>query len=505
MLFALGFLTGIAVQDGEISSVDAARRLQVTHSLWTSEPPVKDGDYPGFGVVGRDGEIHAWYGIGQSLVMLPADVVGSLLVGQTTPDAATLAGRIKQAFVAYATFPLLTAGCVLLGYSVLLQLGLGLKASALGAMGMLFGTTLLQWTQIEQENSLTLLCFLCTLYACLRWLSTGRCAWIAIAGCAAGFVLLVRVTTVLETAAVGGFVLMMLFLPKIAGSSPNPIARRQWLLAGGIFAAVFSVFVFADRSYQWLRFGSWTNTYIGVHQQQNPSFYAGGDWWQGLWRLLFSPMDSVFWMEPGLWLFALLLLFSFQKVPQSVRYLGICCLLALGVLVAFYAPYPFCAGGSSWGSRYTTTPVIVLGLLGFGLAAQLWKQLPGRLRLPSAIIVALAVMWQVGSVLHWYVLEEIQFEDWGREYFLVGQRWMNSLTLLFSDFSSSSLMTPRLSDRLLRFNFTPFHVRAELGEGLGTVALLAWALLLAVLLALVIAIWRTASKHETSGGLTDAP
>jgi hypothetical protein len=83
MLFVLGLLTGFVVEDGELSSIDTARRLQVTHSLWTSEPPVKDGDYPEFGVVGRDGEIHAWYGVGQSFMMLPADMIGSLLVGRS--------------------------------------------------------------------------------------------------------------------------------------------------------------------------------------------------------------------------------------------------------------------------------------------------------------------------------------------------------------------------------------------------------------------------------------
>lgn len=498
MLFALGLLTGFVVQDGEISSVDASFRLQVTRSLWTAEPPVKDGVYPGFGVIGRDGQIHAWYGIGQSLVMLPADILGSSLLGQTTPDARSLNGRIKHAFLVYATFPLLAAGCVVLGYAVLLQLGLGLKASAVGAMGMLFGTTLLQWTQIEQENSLTLLCFLGTLYACLRWLSTGRLVFMGMAGCTAGFALLTRLPTIFETAAVGMLILTMLFVPAAGGRPVDPRARRDWLKAGGIFAAVFSIFVLSDRVYHWWRFDSWTGTYIGLHREQDPEFYAGGDWWDGFWGLLFSPFDSALWMEPGVWLFALLLLLRFRNVPHIVRYLGLYCLLLLGVLIAFYAPYPFYAGGSSWGSRYTTTPVIVLGLLGFGLAAQLWNKLPGFIRLPSAIIVALALLWQIGSVLHWYVLEEIQREDWGREYFLVGQRWMNSLTLLFGDFSSSSLMTPRLSDRLLRFNFTPFHVRAELGEGPGALALLIWASLLAVMLALVITVWRTASKNEIS-------
>ncbi len=323
MLFVLGLLTGFAVEDGDISSIDSARRLQVTHSLWTSEPPVRADDYPAFGIVGKDGVIHAWYGIGQSLVMLPADLAGSLLVGQATPDAASLAGRIKHAFVVYATFPLLTAGCVVLGYAILLQLGVSLKGAALGAMGMLFGTTLLQWTQVNQENSLTLLCFLGTLYACLRWLATGHLCYMFLAGGAAGMALLTRLPTVFETAAVGIFVLGCLFLVRAESPQVRPDAKTGWLGAGGVFAGVVALFVALERAYQWWRFGSWTNTYIGVHEQQDPSWYAGGEWWQGVWTLLFSPHDSVLWMDPGVLLFVLLLVFFFSRISQGVKALAI--------------------------------------------------------------------------------------------------------------------------------------------------------------------------------------
>src|SRR5262252_2063530 len=79
LLGAAAFLGAFVVQSGDLGSADTARRLQTTHSFWTSAPAVLPGDYPEFGLRGRGGKIYAWYGIGQSLLMLPADMVGSAL------------------------------------------------------------------------------------------------------------------------------------------------------------------------------------------------------------------------------------------------------------------------------------------------------------------------------------------------------------------------------------------------------------------------------------------
>src|ERR1700691_1038039 len=68
-------LTALLVQSGDLGSIDTTRRLQTTHSFWTSAPPVNSGDYPTFGLVGRNGRIYSWYGIGQSALMLPSDIL----------------------------------------------------------------------------------------------------------------------------------------------------------------------------------------------------------------------------------------------------------------------------------------------------------------------------------------------------------------------------------------------------------------------------------------------
>src|ERR1700733_1825299 len=77
LLLLVTALFTFLIQSGELGTSDTAHRLQVTHSLWTGEPQVFPYEYPDFGLRGRDGKLYASYGIGQSLLMLPADLAGT--------------------------------------------------------------------------------------------------------------------------------------------------------------------------------------------------------------------------------------------------------------------------------------------------------------------------------------------------------------------------------------------------------------------------------------------
>src|SRR5271156_2963756 len=78
MLLAIAAaLIAFVVQSGELGSADTMHRLQSAHAFWTAEPPVFPQEFPEFGVHGKGGKLQSWYGIGQSLLLLPADVVGT--------------------------------------------------------------------------------------------------------------------------------------------------------------------------------------------------------------------------------------------------------------------------------------------------------------------------------------------------------------------------------------------------------------------------------------------
>jgi len=81
-LFLLALAAGLiafVVQSGELGTADTQHRLNATHALWTSSPPVFPDEYPEFGVHGRGGKLQTWYGIGQSLLMLPQDMIGTAI------------------------------------------------------------------------------------------------------------------------------------------------------------------------------------------------------------------------------------------------------------------------------------------------------------------------------------------------------------------------------------------------------------------------------------------
>src|SRR5260370_30545016 len=70
-------LLAFVVQSGELGTADTMHRLQTTHWLWTSQPQLFPNEYPEFGLHGRGGRLYSWYGIGQSLLMLAADLLGT--------------------------------------------------------------------------------------------------------------------------------------------------------------------------------------------------------------------------------------------------------------------------------------------------------------------------------------------------------------------------------------------------------------------------------------------
>jgi len=85
-------LLAFVVQSGESGTADTMHRLQTTHWLWTSEPQVFPNEYPEFwNCTGVVGESIAGIGIGQSLLMLPADLAApGLHTGRFLPATAMI-------------------------------------------------------------------------------------------------------------------------------------------------------------------------------------------------------------------------------------------------------------------------------------------------------------------------------------------------------------------------------------------------------------------------------
>src|SRR5216684_6461495 len=96
-------LLAFVVQSGELGSADTVHRLQTAHSFWTSEPAVFPNEYPEFGVHGRGGKLYDWYGLGQPLLLLPVDIIGTYI--EKLPVFEDYAGTdptVRNIFVTYS-------------------------------------------------------------------------------------------------------------------------------------------------------------------------------------------------------------------------------------------------------------------------------------------------------------------------------------------------------------------------------------------------------------------
>ena len=485
LIFLLGWLTGVVVEDGDLSSVDANRRLQMAKSWYSSLPEVVEKDTASFGVKGPDGVIRAWYGPGQAIVMFPSEVFSSWLVLALGLQG-VLAEKIQHAFVVYTAFPIIAGlGCVAV-FLMLQATGFTEKASLFGSLGLLYGSTFLQYTQVNQENSLLLLCFATSLWAGLRIGQGGGSAYGIALGFSTGFAALIRLTTLAETAAVFLLILILAWKQADGFQKAKP----------GIGSAlgVFSLFLILERLYHHHRFGDWTSTYFKFFKEQWPQLDPPGDFWNGVWGFMFSPSESVWLFDPlaGLGVGFLILGLLRKKIPVWSP-LSLTALVSLGVLavyVVFYSPISFWNGASAWGSRYTTTPMQILSALTAAWIWQNWSAFGKPTRILTSFFVAFALLAQTLSPLFWHNLEEIQLaarpEPWG----VLVQRGINVTAKISGNWQAWGLDLPGVSERLQTWNFAPFLSQKYLPPRVSLLFFAGWGLLLAALVGLNYFTWK---------------
>src|SRR5579863_6555367 len=158
LLALIAGLGAFVVQSGELGSADTMHRLQTAHSFWTSEPPVSPQEYPEFGVHGRGGKLFDWYGIGQPLLMLPADIVGTDI--ERLPVFEEYNGNdpsVRNIVVSYSTDILISVLTALVCFRFLRQLRFSTRQAVAGVLALLFCTTHLHYTQNMMENNYIML------------------------------------------------------------------------------------------------------------------------------------------------------------------------------------------------------------------------------------------------------------------------------------------------------------------------------------------------------------
>src|ERR1700691_884366 len=210
-------LLAFVVQSGELGTADTMHRLQTTHWLWTPEPQVFPNEYPEFGLHGRGGHLYSWYGIGQSLLMLPADLVGTWIAHWPIFSDYSDDPAVRSIVVSYSTNILVNLLTALIAFRLLRQFRFSVRESVLGVLALMFCTTHLHYTQNMMENNYIMLLTLAGFSFQYEWLKTGSRRALLVGSGALGLNLLTRLTTGLDLVMAGFFLLLVFWFEQARG------------------------------------------------------------------------------------------------------------------------------------------------------------------------------------------------------------------------------------------------------------------------------------------------
>jgi len=462
-------LLAFVVQSGELGTADTMHRLQTTDWIWTSQPQVFPNEYPEFGLHGRGGQLYSWYGIGQSLLMLPADLVGTWIAHRHVFADYEDDPAVRSIMVSYSTNILVSVLTAIIAFRLLRQLLFSVKQSVAGVLALMFCTTHLHYTQNMMENNYIMLLTLIGFSFQYEWLRTSSRRALFLGSAALGLNLLTRLTTGLDLIAGGIFLLAVLWFER---TSARQIWRR-FRDYSKVAAPVYAFFLVADRLYQFYRFGSFTNTYVSLFAKeqrlQDPTLPANFPWstpfQQGFFSALFIPEKSIFLFDPLLVLVLILLVILWKRLGVEVRAYAVTSLLLLIGYISFYARYTYWAGDFAWGDRYVSTAVELVAFLAVPLLLRYRENLSKVIWRGALVLVAVSLIIQIASLMFWLPLEIYQMETLGHPTFVIALRLKNTVAFALGKMDAWGLNTDEMTYdqwdyvHITTWNFLPFLLR----------------------------------------------
>ena len=501
-LFLLALIAGLSafvIQSGELGTSDTTHRLQAAHSFWTSEPEVFPNEYPEFGIHGRGGKLYTYYGMGQSLLMLPADIVGTKLEQLPLFANYDVDPGVKSIVVSYSTNILVNVLSALVCFRFLRMLRFSTRQSVAGVLALLFCTTHLHYAQNMMENNYIMLLTLAGLTFQYEWLLTGSRRALLVGSAAFGLNLLTRLTTGLDLIAGGVFLLLVLWLDNVRG-------RALWqrcVTYVKTAAPVYAFFLLIDRWYQFHRFESWTNTYVSVFAKEmrmlNPSLPADYPWETpfhvGFFGALFKPEKSIFLFDPLLLLTILICVLLWKRLRGDVKAYVITALLLLFAYICLYAKYTIWSGDFAWGDRYVSTAAELAAFISVPLLLRHRAELGKLVRVIGTALIVVSCVIQVASLAFWLPLEIYQMDTLGHPTLVVALRFKNIAAFALGKMEAWGLTNDSMTYdpwdyvHITTWNFLPFLLR-RVGVAPRWVVNAAFAVWYAGIAAFAWALWR---------------
>jgi len=501
-VFLLALMAGLSafvIQSGELGSADTAHRLQTTTWLWTEEPQVFPDEYPEFGIHGRDGKLYTWFGIGQSLLMLPADMVGTYLEQLPIFANYEVDPSVRSIVVSYSTNILINILTALVCFRLLRLLRFSTGQSVAGVMALLFCTTHLHYTQNMMENNYIMLLTLTGLKFYYEWFLTGNQCALLLGSGAFGLNLLTRLTTGLDLVAGGVFLLLLLWFDDVRGRG----LWQRFVIYVKTAVPVYTFFLLIDRWYQHYRFGSWTNTYVSVFAKEarmlNPLLPANYPWelpfHVGFFGALIKPEKSIFLFDPLLLLTILVSVLAWKLLHHNVKAFVITAFLLLLAYICFYAKYTVWSGDFAWGDRYVSSAAEMAAFISVPLLLRHRAQLGKLVWVIGTTLIVLSLAIQVASLAFWLPLEIYQMDTLGHPTFVVALRFKNIVAFALGKMeawgltNSSMTYDPWDYVHITTWNLLPFLLR-RVGAAPRWVVDMAFAAWFVALGAVVLTLWR---------------
>jgi len=527
-------LLALVVQSGELGSADTMHRLQTAHSFWTSQPAVFPNEYPEFGVHGRGGKLYDWYGIGQPLLMLPFDIVGTGIAKLPIfADYDDNDPTVRNIFVTYSVNVLLNVLTALVCFRFLLLLGLDMRQSIAGVLALLFCTTHLHYTQNMMENNYICLLTLTGFCYQYEWLRSGSRKALLIGSGALGLNLLTRLTTGLDLLIVAVFLLLDLWFEREVKPSnesvrtsvdARPLERSstKFFINGHFWERCISylktalptylAFLFLDRLYQFYRFGNWTTTYVHYftieHRLQDPTLPAKYPWETpfqvGFLGPLISPEKSIFLFDPLIVLTILVSIFGWKHFSPVIKSFLIAAFFLVLGYICLYARYTVWSGNFAWGDRYVSTAAEISAFISVPLLLKFRTQLGKPLQIIGMFLIAASLVIQLASLAFWLPLEIYQGDDLGHPQWIIWLRFKNIVAFALGKMDAWGLNTDSMGydqwdyQHLTCWNFLPFVLRrmGAAPKWMVDMALAIWGFAIVGLITVLAALGRTVEQKD---------
>jgi hypothetical protein len=406
---------------------------------------------------GVGGKRYSYYGLGQSICLLPFAAIG-LAIEKAGGIDAKVADLTGQFLASVILFPAIGAALVWLLYRLVLLLGYDRKTAILLSAVFAFATMNFHYSVNAQEQTQVGLLLVLAIWFMVKYYQQRRFIYAWFFCITLGMCLLFRPASAVTVLPV----YLVAAVNDILGSHKKDILKiiAKWFLAGALGTGGFIIACFW---YNYIRFGSVFESGYGL---SIPTSLAGHKLFESpplptLAAMLFSPGKSIFLYNPVLLLFPLCV-YGFYHRHKVVALAISSAILSDFVFHSFFTAW---AGDYAWSIRYQ---VPLLSFLVLPLVVFFSRTLKTVAKIFIVSLILVSCVIQAASVVYNFNLEFVQNPN----HCIIPDRWVwdwsqSHLRMRFEniirhiagkqDFSSAKVVDEK--PLLLKYNHSDKSVR----------------------------------------------